>query len=584
MPPSHNETFRFQVFELDVPAYELRRQGRPIKLNRQSMDLLILLVENRRRLVSRSEIIDRLWGKDVFVDVDTGVNTAISKIRQALRDSTEHPSFVETVPGKGYRFVATVDVLSEPLESVAPASSRISLAVLPFENLASDAEHEYLAMGLTEDTSASLAQIDPERLSVKGRTFRYKGTTKSVEEIGRELAVDYLVDSSIRSEGGRVRVTAKLIRVRDQEHVWSQSYEREPTSLLGLQQELSTAIAAQVHLTLSPDRLSGFARRQTSNASAYDAFLRGRHFETRRTAATNALAVEQYRRAIALDADYALAWSSLAFTYAGSLINADTRPADVAPLARDAATQAVRANPVLAEAQVSVGFVNWMLNWDWEAAEAALRLAIHLDSSDAQSHRLLGHVLSQAGRHDEAASSMGRSRELEPLEPLGYALSSQVAFQARRYPVAIEHGRHAVLIDSAFWIGHIELGQAYEQTGETELALESLRYAARFSGGNSKVVSLTGYLLAKTGRTSEAREVLRQLEASAAERYMPPYAMALIHAGLGDRDAVFGRLEQAYRERDVHLMYLPVDPKWDDYRTDARFGALLAHCGFSQQS
>ena len=359
-PLEPREILRFRDFELDVAGYELRRHGRPLKLGRQPMDLLILLVESRRQLVSRSDIVDRLWGKDVFVDVETGVNTAISKVRQALRDSPEAPAFVETVPGKGYRFIADVEVVSAaldgrvpPLDSpasalardrprslerepvrapeqtsgvtspapsavtatateiqdaeqtrAAPAAStrggadlpmaprartrnpprlaiavglvamltglaawawlsggatgsRVTLAVLPFVNIGSDPEREYLAAGLTEETSASLAQIDPERLSVKGRTLRYKGTTKSAIEIGRELSVDYLVESVITAEGARIRVTVKLIRVRDQEHVWSESYEREQTSLLGLQQELSTAIAGKIRVRLSPDQAGG---------------------------------------------------------------------------------------------------------------------------------------------------------------------------------------------------------------------------------------------------------------------------------------------------------------------------------------
>jgi TolB-like protein/DNA-binding winged helix-turn-helix (wHTH) protein/Tfp pilus assembly protein PilF len=621
------DTFRFGDFELDVAAYELRRQGRPVKLERQPMDLLILLVERRRQLVSRAEIIDRLWGKDVFVDVETGVNTAISKIRQVLRDSTDAPAFVETVPGKGYRFIATVE--SEKPLPVAPAgpqqpidappalrrtanhagravalvavaaivglivwtrlsggstAAHVTLAVLPFENLGSDPEREYLAIGLTDETSASLAQIDPERLSVKGRTTRYKGSTKTVAEIGQELSVDYLVESSMRAEGGRLRITTKLIRVRDQEYVWSQSFEREPTSLLGLQQELSTAIAEQVRLRLSPDRVSGFARRQTRNADAYDLYLRGRYLESRRMPDTNARAIEQYKRAIALDPNYALAWSSLAFTYAASAINSDARPLEVGPLARDAAAHAVRSNPDLAETQFTVGYVNWLLDWDWAAAEAAFRLAIRLDPGNAAEYRTLGHALSQSGGQAEAEVFMSRSRELEPLEPVNYALSSQVAFQARRYPAAVELARRALRVDSSFWIGHVQLGQVYEQMGETDLALESLRDAVRFSGGNSKPIALTGYILAKTGRTSAAREVLGKLGADSVERYVPPYAMALVHAGLGERDAVFEWLDKAYAARDVHLIYLPVDPKWDPYRADPRFAALLARCGFARRS
>jgi Flp pilus assembly protein TadD len=170
------------------------------------------------------------------------------------------------------------------------------------------------------------------------------------------------------------------------------------------------------------------------------------------------------------------------------------------------------------------------------------------------------------------------------LEPLNHALSAQVAYQARQYSAAIEHSRRAIMIDSAFWIGHVQLGQAYAQTGETELALEALKDAARFSGGNSKALSFTGYLLAKTGRTSEAREVLSKMEADSRQRYVPPYAMAFIHAGLGDREAVFAWLDKAYAARDVHLIYLPVDAKWDPYRTDRRFEALIARCGFLRKT
>ena len=176
---------------------------------------------------------------------------------------------------------------------------------------------------------------------------------------------------------------------------------------------------------------------------------------------------------------------------------------------------------------------------------------------------------------------MRRTRELEPLEPMSHALSAQVAFQAGEYPAAVDHARRAVLTDSEFWIGYAELGQAYERTGQTDLALTALTDAARFSGGNSKAISLKGYILAKIGRSSEAREVLRTLEADAGDRYVPPYAMALVHAGLGEREPVFEWLDKAYVARDVHLIYLPVDPKWDPYRADSRFTALLARCGFT---
>ena len=329
------ETFRFRDFELDVAAYELRRNGRPIRLERQPMDVLIMLIERRGMLVSRNDIVDRLWGRDVFVDVETGVHTAIRKIRQALRDSREKPVFVETISGKGYRFIAAVEAVS------APQATRVTLAVLPFENFSGDADREYLADGLAEETIASIGQVDPEHVSVIGRTsiMVYKRTTKSLAEIGRELGVDYLLESSLQAEKGRLRVTSKLIRACDQVLLWSAVYDRKPDSMLEVQRELSTAIAEQVRFRLSPDRLNGLARRQTQNADAYDAYLRGRYFENRRTAESNVRALQQYERAIALDPNYALAWSGLAFTYSASAMNSDARPFEVLRRARDAAVQ-----------------------------------------------------------------------------------------------------------------------------------------------------------------------------------------------------------------------------------------------------
>ena len=569
------ETFRFREFELDVAAYELRRHGRSVRLERQPMEVLILLVERQGVLVSRAEIVKRLWSDDVFVDVDTGVHTAVRKIRQALRDSPQESMFIETVPGKGYRFVAPVEVVEG-----GRRPSRVTLAVLPFENLGSDPDRDYLAAGLTDETSASLAQIDPERLSVKGRTLRYKGTRKTAAEIGRELSVEYLVESSICAEADRLRVTVKLIRVVDQEYVWSNSYERQATSILELQQDLSRAIAQQIRLRLASNRAGGLRRRQTQNAEAYDAYLQGRYFAGRRTPEANLRAIAHYEHAIGLDPDYAIAWAALAHTCAASTINGDASPVDVGPRARDAAAHAVGANPDLAETQFATGYVKWLIDWDWRGAEQALRRAIELDPSGAAAYRTLGHALSQMRCDSEAELAMRRNRELEPLEPMSFALSSQVAFQARDYPAAVDLARHAINVDADIWPGHMVLGQAYEQQGRTELALEALTEAARLSGGNSKAISLKGYVLAHTNHIRQAHEILRTLEAMSHERYVPPYAMALVYAGLGQRDAVFEWLDRGYAVRDVHLMFLPVDPKWDGYQSDPRFVNLLARCAF----
>ena len=629
------ETLRFDEFELDLAAYELRRQGRPVRLERLPMDLLVMLIERRGDLVTRADIVERLWGKDVFVDVETGIHTAVRKIRQALRDSADASAFIVTVPGKGYRFVAPVEVVARTTEPaaaaaanavdagvVAPASmarpnrrialvagalvlaaiamvalwqratavpppTRVTLAVLPFDDLGSDAERAYLADGLTEETIASLGQIAPDRVAVIGRQSMmvYRGnTTKSLAEIGREVGADYLLESSLRSEDGRFRITTKLIRSRDQVQVWAQSFDREPTSLLGLQQELSAAIAQQISLRLSPDRLEALARRQTGNADAYDLYLRGRNFVNLRTPAATLKAIEYFERAATVDPDYALAWAGLTEAYGASPINSDTPPLERGPLSRAAAAQAIRAAPHLADAQFAMAYVNWMFDWDWTAAEAGLRRAIALDANHAMSRVVLGHLLSQTGRHDLARASMQRARELDPLDPMPHAVSSQVEFQARNYAAALDHARQAVALDPEFWIGYMMQGQALERMNLAEPALEALTMAGRFSGQNSKAVSLRGYVLAKAGRRDEARDVLSTLQMAARDRYVPPYAIALVHAGMGERDAAFEWLERAYEARDVHLIFLTVDSKWDDYRQDARFVALLARCGFTKHS
>ena len=587
--------FRFGDFELDMTAYEVRRKGRRVKVAKQTMELLMLLVQHRGRLVSRDEIVGRLWGKDVFVDVNTSVNTAIRKIRQTLGDSPEAPAFIETVPGRGYRFIAPIEVVSAvgqsrsmaiSTPSSAAASDELQVAntaitVLPFKILGDVPERQYVADGLSDETASCLARVDPEHLRVKGRTVAYRGTRKSIADIGRELSVDYLVEGSIQVEGARFRITVTLLRVHDQEHIWSETYERQPSSLLGLQQELSTAIAEQIRLRLSSNFFKEISLRQTQNSGAYDAYLRGRYFEHQRTPEGNKRAIQYFEHAIALDPNYALAWSSLAFTHAASAMNSDSPPSEVGTRARDAASQALRANRNLAETQFVAAYINFLLDWDWNAAEFGFQRAILLDKSNATSFRYLGHTLSQMQKKTEAESAMQSARQLDPLDAMNYALSAQVSFQNRVFSAAIVHAHRAIAINPALWIGYIQLGQAYEQLGEPELALEALTDATRLSHGNSKSLSLRGYVTARADRTAEAREVLQTLESLSRQRYVPPSAMALIHAGLGERDLAFEALEAAYAAKDIHLIFLPVDPKWDAYRNDPRFQSVLERCGFN---
>lgn len=566
---------RFGHFQLHPIAFELRRGSRRISLERMPMELLILLVERASQLVSRREIVERLWGTSVFVDAEAGVNTAIRKLRRALGESAERPVYIATVPRKGYRFIA-------PVAPVA-AGGPVTIAVLPFANLSGEPSHDYLADGLTEETIAALGQVDPDRLSVIARTsaFRYKHTRKSLDEIARELGAVYMVEGSIRGEDERLRITSRLIRVQDQSLLWSAAYDRRSINVLRLQRNLCRAIAREIRVRLSPDRVTRLGRRQTHNSDAYDLYLRGRQAWNHLTPATTQRAIEFYTRATVVDPNYALAWSGLADAYTSGPITGDRRPSDVWQRARDAARSAMQAQPDLAEAQTSNGVLKFWLDWDWPGAEAALRRAIALDGHYAYAFRMLGHVLSQTGRHPAARFALQRARELDPLYAMHHALSAQIAFQARDFDAALEHARHALTIDPDFWPAYHQLAQAYERQGESDAALTAVDTAFRLSGGNSKAMSLRAYILATIGRDDEASSMVTELEQTATSRYVPPYAIALGYLGLQRHDAMFQSLDRAHDVRDVHLVFAPVDPKWDTYRGERRFQELMSRCGFT---
>ncbi len=578
MSPPNTGIYEFGEFRLEEGKRLLFHRGKAVRVTPKVFDTLLHLVQHQGRTVAKDELMRAVW-PDTVVE-ENNLNQNISVLRRVLGENRGENQFIATVPGRGYRFIPRVEAFGD---SAQADGDRITIAVLPFQNLSADPDREYLADGLTEEVIATLGQIDPSHLSVIGRTtmMAYKQARKTLAEIGRELDAAFLVESSMRSESGRVRITSNLIRVTGQVQIWSMSYDSEPSSMIEFQREISAAICEQVRLQISPERLHAIARRQTRNAEAYDLYLRGRYFWNQLSPATTRRAIEFFARATVFDPQYALAWSGLADAYTASPINGDAPPLTVWPLARDAATHALSSGPDLAESQTSAGFLKFWLDWDWAEAEACLRRAVDLDPHYPLAHRLLGIVLAHRGRHEEAADAIRRARELDPMLAGHYALSSQIAFMARDYAMALQFAKQSILLDAQFWIGYMQLGQACAQLGEPQRALDALNDAARLSGGNSKAISLRGYVLAKMTRTQEASEVLEMLQAVARDRYVPPYAFALIHNGLGERELALDCLERALEMRDVHLAFLPNDVKWDPFRQDPRFVSLLSRCGFA---
>ncbi|HEU5450506.1 MAG TPA: winged helix-turn-helix domain-containing protein [Terriglobales bacterium] len=578
MPESSPTTYEFGPFRCLPSERRLLREGQPVRLAPKVFDTLLYLVENPGRLIEKDEFLNRVW-PDTFVEEVTLAHS-ISELRKHL-GSGQGP-YIETVAKRGYRFTAQVKVNRQAPELQTP---HWVLAVLPFENLSAEADREYVADGLTEELIAVLGQIDPEHLSVIGRTsvMAYQGAKKSLSEIGRELGATLLVESSLRGEAGRMRITSKLVRAADQVQIWSGSYDREPNSMLTLQRDMSATIAEQIHLRLSPERLDALKRRQAHSPEAYDSYLRGRYFWNHFTPPTTRRAIECFARSTELDPDYALAWAGLADAYASGPIHADVRPKDVWEKAREAAQRAVGIEPNLAETQSSLGMVKFWLDWEWTEAEGAFRSAIALDPSYSLAHRMLGIVLAHMGRNEEETRlTMQRARALDPLQAMHHALSAQVAFVLRDFAGALEFGRQATVVFPGSWIGYYQLAQAHEQRGEYECALEALAKAANFAN-NSKILSLRGYVLGKMGRQDDARSALTTLQGLSQERYVPPYAAALVYASLGDRDSAYRGLEMGFEVHDVHLALLPADPKWDGFRADARFGDLLRRCGLPHE-
>ena len=570
--------YEFGSFRLEASKRLLLRNDVPVALTPKVFDTLIHLVRHQGEVVAKNELMRAVW-PDTVVE-ENNLNQNISTLRRILGETRGDNVYIATIPGKGYQFIPAVEAIADP---TSEGSQPVTMAVLPFENLSAQPERDYVADGLTEEVITALGLIDPEHLRVIGRTtmMAYKRAAKTIAQIADELQAAYVVESSMRSEGERLRITSKLIRVRDHAQLWSMSYDSQPGSILEFQQEMSRIIGEQIRLRLSPERLTALARRQSRNAEAHDRYLRGRYFWNQLSTATTKRASSFFLQATQIDPQYALAWSGLADSYTASPINGDAPPMAIGPLARDAAAHAIAVGPGLAEAQTSLGFVKFWIDWDWATAELAFRKAIVLDANYSLAHRLLGIVLSHLRRPEEALQAIGRARQLDPLLAGHHALSAQIAFSARDFAAAERFARQSITIDPEFWIGHLQLGQALEQLGQGEKALDALNVAGRLSGGNSKAIALRGYILARMGRIREAQEVLRMLESLSKERFVPPYAQALLHAGLAEHGQATDELERALEVRDVHLAFLPVDPKWDGLRKDARFRSLLERCGFT---
>jgi TolB-like protein/Tfp pilus assembly protein PilF len=577
-----SEKLQFGAFVLDVGRYELTRAGKPVRLERIPMDLLILLVREKGRLISREEIIDRLWGKNLYFDTDNGVNTAIRKIRNALSDDAGKPQYVETVQGKGYRFKAQM-MVAPAVEPALVERLRIMLAILPFENLSGDPAQEYFSDGLSEEIIMRLGQMSPHRMGVIARTSSmvYKQTHKSITQIGHELRVDYVLEGSVRRDGNRVRITAQLIRVQNQIHLWAENYDRHLPGILDIHGEIGAAIADQVKLKLIAEERRQLTRNIARNADAHDQYLRGRYHYARFNLFDAQKAVAYFQKAIELDPSFGPAHCGLVDALMVFTLSGDVATKEVSATAKSAIAQALRLDAESAEAHTSDSFIKFWLDWDFKGAELGARRAIQLNENYSTAHVYLAHVFSNTGRYDEALATMQQAMVLDPLSLFVGAMRGQFLYHAGTNSESVEQFNTTLGMEPRFWIGQICAAKVYEKLGMYSEALTACDLAGQYSGGNSEALSIAGYVHAVAGDRAKAEAYIQQMMERKKERYVPSYNVALVFAGLGEHETALQWLRQALEERDVHMPFL-LDHKWDGVRGDERFQEIAARAGFAR--
>ena len=542
-------------------------------MEEKPLRVLELLLEQPGHLVTRRALRERLW-PDTTVGYEHGLNTAVNKLRELLGDSAQSPRFIETLPRRGYRFIAPVERPASP----PAACRRVMIAVLPFENLSGNPDQEYFADGLTEELISQLGQVNPRRLGVIARTsaIQYKNTRKPIDEIARELRVDYVLEGSVRREGARVRITVQLIEARDQTHLWSSSYDRRLRGSLTAQQEVAREVGQALAVELLPPHHSGPA---TLDPNAYEAYLRGRFFWGRRSEEELKKAIACFEEALSIDPRLASALSGIADCYSLLCWFGAFAPREAGPKAAAAAARARDLDDSRSEAHASLGLVRFWYEWDWKGAEEEFRRAIELNPSYASAHHWYAAFLNAMGRFEEGQAELDRARELDPLSLIINMSAADPLFFGRQFDRAIAHLRLLLHHEPRFSPAHYNLGRACVQNGMCDDAVAAFERAAELSGNREGYPALA-HALALAGKQAAARKILEQLRANTNSRYLASPLLAHIHLGLGEIPQAFELLQKGIAERSFWMVFLKVDPIYNSIRGDRRFQELLRQVGF----
>src|SRR5229473_929622 len=623
---------RFGVFEFDFRSRELRKHGIRIKLQEQPCQILAFLLERRGEMVTREELQGRLWPSDTFVDFDHSLNTAVMRLREALNDSSENPRFIETLPRRGYRFVAPFEersasgaettsaqigevnatqsaVVQESLTLpphsqvlmgtstgkgspglrpavalatmlllvAAPPKQITSIVVLPLENLSADKDQAYFADGMTDELIANLAKIRSLRVISRTSAMGYKGTHKTLSEIARDLNVDAVVEGTVLRSGDRVRITAELVQVATDRHLWADTYESPFGDVLTLQSRVASAIVNEIRINLTPEEQRRLARARPISPESYEDYLKGRFYWNKRSEEGLTRAIEYFQLATQKDPHSALAFAGLADCYSiiGSAIVGSVPSQEVAPKARVAALKALELDKSLAEAQTSLATVQFNYDWNWAAAGNGFQRSIELNPSYATAYQRYSLYLMAMGRSGESLAQMNRARDLDPLSiSMNFSLGWRL-YMARQYDQAISQLRNTLEMDPNFALPRMVLGQAYEQKGLYQQAIVELQKAAAISHDSPPMLGALGHAFGVAGNKAEADKLLGQLLEQSKKRYVSPFYVSIVYAGLHENEKAMDWLEKAYEDRSNAIIFLKVDPDFDGLRSNPRFQVLL---------
>ena len=570
--------FEFGVYLLDAQSGMLFREGDHVALPPKVAELLVALVQAAGRVLTREELLQRLW-PDTVVE-EGSLTSHISLLRKALGGDPKAQGFIETLPKRGYRFVASV----QRVASLAHNSGvdRAMLVVLPFENLSAGERYDYFSEGLTEEMITELARLSPERLGVIARTsaMQFKSTTKTIAQIGSDLGVSHVLEGSVRRFGERVRITAQLIRVSDESHLWAQSYERGLHDVLEVQAEVARAVAREIQIKLTPheQRRLDSDKTRSINSQAYELYLRGRHFWYRRTEEGIRKSIECFEEALRYDPNFAAAYDGISDAHTMLACRGMTPALESFHKAKTAARQAVRLEPELGEGYASLAHVR-LHDWDWVGLESDFRQAVELDPGYAIAHYWYAEYLMAMGKTREALGRVEHGLELDPLNSVINASVGMIRYLARDYDGALVAPRRGLEIDPTHYVSHLRKGLVCLQKNLPNEAIDAMRHAVMHSGGSTEALAGLAQAHAVTGDKLAMERIVKELGESS-DRYVSPYNIARVYGAIDDKPRALEWLEKAYREHNPDLIELTREPSFAGLHSDAKFRELVERIGW----